>query len=52
MLQPLAAQDQRPTGHQPVDVVAIADTQLHLLIPQSHSAGMEVGDLIWRREDL
>ena len=29
MLQPLAAQDQGPTGHQPVDVVAIADAQLH-----------------------
>jgi len=29
MLQPLAADDQRPTWHQPVDVVAVADTQVH-----------------------
>ena len=29
MLEPLAAQDQRPAGHQTVDVVAVADAQLH-----------------------
>jgi hypothetical protein len=37
VLQPLATQDQRPTWHQLVNVVAIADSQLHRNLPKPWS---------------
>ena len=37
VLQPLAAQDQRPAWHQAVNVVAVADSQLHRDFPDPWS---------------